>query len=78
MGTAVNASPEETQGACYTQGGGIPGEATRNRGLLIGAMAAAGFVNYPTEWWHWSYGDRYRAYAFGKPAAIYGATLSPS
>jgi hypothetical protein len=25
-------------------------------------MQAHGFVNYPTEWWHFSYGDRYWAY----------------
>jgi D-alanyl-D-alanine dipeptidase len=45
---------------------------------LIDAMRAAGFVNYPTEWWHWSYGDRYWAYLLGKPAAIFGAVLSSS
>jgi len=35
-------------------------------------LHAAGLVNYPTEWWHWSYGDRYWAMATGAPAAIYG------
>jgi D-alanyl-D-alanine dipeptidase len=29
-------------------------------------------VNYPTEWWHWSYGDRYWALMTGAPAALYG------
>jgi D-alanyl-D-alanine dipeptidase len=76
MGTPVNASPEESQGACYTSAQGISGKAIRNRGLLIDTMGAAGFVNYPTEWWHWSYGDRYWAYLLGKPAAIFGAVLS--
>jgi D-alanyl-D-alanine dipeptidase len=28
-------------------------------------------VNYPTEWWHWSYGDRYWALMTGAPAARY-------
>ncbi len=37
-------------------------------------MHAAGFVNYPTEWWHWSYGDRYWALLTGSPHAVYGAT----
>jgi zinc D-Ala-D-Ala dipeptidase len=78
MGTPVNASPEESQGACYTSAQGISGKAIRNRGLLIDTMRAAGFVNYPTEWWHWSYGDRYWAYLLGKPAAIFGAVLSSS
>ena len=27
---------------------------------------------YPTEWWHWSFGDRYRAFFTGEPAARYG------
>ena len=27
------------------------------------ALSTAGFVNYPTEYWHWSYGDRYWAFA---------------
>jgi len=75
MGTRVNASPEESQGACYTSAQGISGKVARNRGLLIGAMRAAGFVNYPTEWWHWSYGDRYWAYVLGKRTAMFGAVL---
>ena len=33
---------------------------------------AAGLVNYPTEWWHWSYGDRYWALATGADRAMYG------
>jgi len=35
-------------------------------------MAAAGFVNYPSEWWHWSYGDRYWAFTTGPSHARYG------
>ena len=34
-------------------------------------MKKAGFVNYPPEWWHWSYGDRYWAAALNKKFAIY-------
>ena len=29
-----------------------------NRRRLADALAVAGFVNYPEEWWHFSYGDR--------------------
>jgi zinc D-Ala-D-Ala dipeptidase len=29
-----------------------------NRRLLAEALARAGFVNYPEEWWHFSHGDR--------------------
>ena len=35
-------------------------------------LGGAGLVNYPTEWWHWSYGDRYWALLTGAPAALYG------
>ena len=44
-----------------------------NRRLLIDIMTQAGFVNYPYEWWHWSYGDKYWAHVTGKPYAIYGS-----
>ena len=30
----------------------------KNRKILYDAMINAGFVNYPLEWWHYSYGDR--------------------
>jgi D-alanyl-D-alanine dipeptidase len=35
-------------------------------------MSTAGFLNYPTEWWHFSYGDRYWALDTGEQTAIYG------
>lgn len=42
------------------------------RALLRRAMRKAGFVNYPFEWWHFSYGDRmWAAYALAR-YAIYG------
>jgi hypothetical protein len=34
----------------------------------IAALLGAGFVNYPPEWWHWSFGDKYWAYMTGKGA----------
>ena len=66
----MNASPEQSDGACYTQAAHITDEARANRGLLGGVLTASGLVNYPTEWWHWSYGDRYWALATGAPAAL--------
>ena len=72
FGTRINASPEESSGACYTGHRDLPAEARHNRAVLCAAMAGAGFVNYPTEWWHWSYGDRYWALATGAQAALYG------
>jgi len=72
LGTVVNANPEQSAGACYTHHPSVGGEARRNRATLAEALHAAGLVNYPTEWWHWSYGDRYWAMETGAPSAIYG------
>jgi zinc D-Ala-D-Ala dipeptidase len=77
MGTRVNANPEESDGACFTGAHSISARARANRDLLGRALASAGFVNYPTEWWHWSYGDRYWALATGAPAACYGPVDRP-
>ncbi|NJP66997.1 M15 family metallopeptidase [Streptomyces spiramenti] len=72
LGTAVNATPEESDGACYTAALSITPRARENRRLLGDVLRAAGMVNYPTEWWHWSYGDHYWALATGAPHALYG------
>jgi len=42
-----------------------------NRRLLYHVLAAAGFKNYPNEWWHWSFGDQMACVGTGQ-AAIYG------
>jgi D-alanyl-D-alanine dipeptidase len=57
-----------------TQSEHISLEAQKNRHLMARALSSVGFVNYPTEYWHWSYGDRYWAYAKHRPYAIYGTT----
>ncbi|MFG2500502.1 M15 family metallopeptidase [Streptomyces sp. NPDC048441] len=72
LGTPVNASPEESDGACYMDSDRISTTARDNRRTLTAALATAGLVNYPTEWWHWSYGDRYWALATDAPTALYG------
>ncbi|MEU5734871.1 M15 family metallopeptidase [Streptomyces antimycoticus] len=72
MGTRMNATPEESAGACYTQADDISREARAHRDILGTALTAAGLVNYPTEWWHWSYGDRYWALQTGAAVARYG------
>ena len=46
--------------------------AAKNRQMLVDAMSAAGFSNYPGEWWHWSYGDSAWALRTGHPYAVYG------
>ena len=36
----------------------ITDEQNENRMILYNAMTKAGFINYPLEWWHFSYGDQ--------------------
>lgn len=72
MGTRVNASPEESDGACYTGASSISPQARTNRTTLVNVLSAAGLVNYATEWWHWSHGDRYWALMTKQPVALYG------
>ncbi|HJH61569.1 MAG TPA: D-alanyl-D-alanine carboxypeptidase family protein [Bacteroidetes bacterium] len=43
-----------------------------NRKLLIKLMAKEGFINFPGEWWHFSYGDRvWSAYKGKRNGAIF-------
>jgi zinc D-Ala-D-Ala dipeptidase len=72
MGTIVNADPEESEDKCFTQAESISGQAKKNRNILIDALSKLGFVNYATEWWHWSYGDRYWAYHKKEDNALFG------
>jgi D-alanyl-D-alanine dipeptidase len=57
---------------CLTECNLINKSAQQNRKLLLEIMQAHGFINYPTEWWHFSYGDRYWAYHQPNKQAIYG------
>ncbi|MGW3355067.1 M15 family metallopeptidase [Streptomyces bungoensis] len=77
LGTEVNATPEESAGACRTAAANIDAVARTHREVMDRALTTAGFVNYPTEWWHWSYGDRYWALLSGAPAARYGPAGPP-
>jgi D-alanyl-D-alanine dipeptidase len=72
VGCPLDASPEESGGRCYTAHPDVTGEAGALRGELVRAMSGAGLVNYPTEWWHWSWGDRYWARATGASYAVLG------
>lgn len=51
----------------------ITKQARAHRKIMGDALTAQGFINYPTEYWHWSYGDRYWAYQTKAKKAIYGA-----
>lgn len=73
MGTSINTNPEESDNACFTGAENISKGARENRNILIDAMTKHGFINYPTEWWHWSYGDRYWAYMTHQEVALLGS-----
>jgi D-alanyl-D-alanine dipeptidase len=63
---------------CATYSKNISAQVCKNRQILLEVMHEDGFVNYPNEWWHFSYGDRLWAYLRGEQEAIYGGiTLTP-
>ncbi|MBN2095322.1 MAG: M15 family metallopeptidase [Candidatus Aenigmarchaeota archaeon] len=67
MGSQLGRFTEKT----YTCSKKISTEGIKNRKILIRVMKKAGFVNYPTEYWHWSYGDQYWAAILKKKHSIY-------
>ena len=72
LGTEIDATPEDSDGRCYFAADGIGADARAHRDLLARVLGEQGLVNYPTEWWHWSYGDRYWALLTGSGHALYG------
>ena len=72
MGGRVNAHRYGDEASCTTDAPGIGAVGRANRELLGRVMAHAGFVNYPTEWWHYSFGDRFWALSTGTSEAVYG------
>ena len=68
MGSALNAFVELNETSAV-----VPEPAATHRTLLVAAMEAGDFVNYPAEWWHWSYGDPYWACATRSEVAPYGS-----
>lgn len=64
--------------ACYRfDASGLGEEAIRTRSLLRDALTPTGITNYPSEYWHWTYGDQGWAYRGGHPHAIYGPITPP-
>ena len=53
MGTPFDAMEEASHHGSLL----VPPEAQRNRFLLLGLMAASGFVHYSFEWWHYELPD---------------------
>lgn len=68
MGTAMHEKNTKTKTAAE----GLTAEERQNRQLLKKAMEDAGLVNYPAEWWHFSYGDHQWAWLTGRKEAFYG------
>jgi len=62
MGTRFNDEPSETNNKTYLDSSNISKAEKEYRKILSETLSAAGFINYPPEWWHWSFGDKYWAY----------------
>ena len=75
LGTPIDATPEQSEGRCWFAAAGIGADARAHRELLSRVLGAQGLVNYPTEWWHWSHGDRYWALVIGASHATYGPVV---
>jgi D-alanyl-D-alanine dipeptidase len=62
---------------CYSlDSAGLSDIARKHRSILAEALSAAGMTNYPSEYWHWSYGDQGWAYRGRHSHALYG-TIEP-
>ena len=70
MGTEFDEATDTAQSDWFER---FPQEpVTTNRRLLYHAMTSAGFVNYPSEWWHFEFGTRRWAESQGTKIARYG------
>ena len=85
-GASVDISLIDDTGKEYDMGGTVRGfdetadfdcpnispEGRKNREILREALSKCGLVNYPSEWWHYSFGDRLWARLTGSKLAIFG------
>jgi len=78
LGTAIDETPEASGGRCFTASPLVTGQAREHRDVLARVLEDAGFVNYPTEWWHWSWGDRYWALLSGAEHAHHAPVAAPA
>jgi D-alanyl-D-alanine dipeptidase len=72
LGCAYDADEVASGGACFSQFENLNAHARKHRSLMFAALEDVGFVNYPFEWWHWSYGDKYWAVVKQQANALYG------
>ena len=68
MGTLMHEKSELTK----TFATGLSEEHLKNRRLLKESLEKAGFINYPAEWWHFSYGDHQWAFLASEKQAFFG------
>ena len=59
MGTTFDDFTEAANTAYFENSSNY--EVRNNRRILYNAMLSAGFTNYPAEWWHYDFGDRFWA-----------------
>lgn len=71
MGMAAKDWVHVDASLCMTACSTLTASQQANRKLLYDVMTTVGFINYPSEWWHYSYGDKYWAY-HQRTHAIYG------
>lgn len=68
MGCGMQEFSEKSKTECD----GLTPLQQQNRALLRDTLHQYGLVNYPPEWWHYSYGDRLWAIQLGLVKSIYG------
>ena len=73
MGMAIKDWQKVNPDLCQTDCDLLDQDIRKNRKILHDVLVSYDFVNYPTEWWHFSYGDRYWAYITDKESTIYGS-----
>lgn len=69
MGTRMQEFNEKTVTNCPF----LTTEQDKHRKLLLECMSAVGLVNYPDEWWHFSYGDRLWASLSNQAVTLFAA-----
>jgi len=73
----MGAEMQEFNSKTPTDAIGITEKVKANRHILKHALESVGFVNYPAEWWHYSYGDHQWAWLLGKTEALFGPLILP-
>lgn len=75
-GTDINYGTKfhEYNDSTFTYSSHITKQQRKNRKELVKLMKKQGFVNFPGEWWHFSYGDRmWAAYKGKRDGGLYGS-----